>query len=147
MAGWELDAVETIGVFDQQFAAVVFVRCGEEQSCGKVGANPLPGGSNSADGSIHMGAEVTASCVAIKHRRKNLERKGGRHEQGGAGETGKNHLSELHRNRMALRQLEVFLYALCLVAGGDFAVNPLRRVESRTRTRNFTGDQYIGNRD
>ena len=74
-----------------------------------------------------------AAGVAVEHGRKHAQRERRRHEERERARAASTHLAELHGNGAALRQLEVFLYALRLIAGGDLAVDPFSRVERGAR--------------
>ena len=43
VSGGQFDALRAIGIFDDEFAAFVFIGIGEEQCGGDIGANALAG--------------------------------------------------------------------------------------------------------
>ena len=73
--------VHAVGVLDDQFAAVVFVGLGKEQSRGKIGADAVSGCAHLANRVVHMRAERLAALIAVEQRRKHLRRQCRRNEQ------------------------------------------------------------------
>src|SRR5207302_9163465 len=94
-----------------------------------------------------MRAKVSSAGIAVEHRGKYAERECRGHEQRGPCESREHHFAQLYRGGVALRELEIFFYALCLISGGHFAVYPLGRVERCSCLRHFTYGKHIGDRD
>src|SRR3546814_13267119 len=74
MPGRQLGAVLAVGILDDQFAAVVFIRPGQEQRAGQVGADAKISVAHGTDRIVDMGAESLPRAIAVEQRRENLER-------------------------------------------------------------------------
>ena len=92
-----------------------------------------------------MRAEGLAARVAVEQRRKNpVRQRRGDEERIGA-QRAENHLAELLRGGMILRDLHVVLRLCGLVAGGDLAIHPRRLVEDLPRGGELGGVEDVGN--
>ena len=66
MARRKFDAVNSVGVFDNQLAAVVFVGCVEEESSREIGANSLGRARDLTYRVVYVRPKRLARLVAIE---------------------------------------------------------------------------------
>ena len=92
-----------------------------------------------------MVAERLAALVAVEERREHAQRQRRGQEQRVAGERLADHVAELARHGMILRQLLVVLDLHRLVPGRDAPVYPFRRVQLAARMRHLLGGEDVGN--
>jgi hypothetical protein len=147
VAGGEFNALNAIGVFDAEFAAVVFVRGGEEESGGEVGANAMACAGDVANGVVNVGPEILAARVAVEEGREYAEGKGGGEEEGIAAEGGEDDLAEFAGDGAVFGELGIVFGFGGLMAGGDFAIDPVGFVEELAGVSDLLGVQDIWNSD
>lgn len=129
VSGRKLHAMCSISVFNDQFAAFVFIRVGEKKRRGEIRANAMRRARYLADGVINMRAERLATLVAIEQRRENTLWQCGRNEERVLAKRFENRLAELHRGGVILRQLQIVFGPAGLMTRCNTAVDPLRGIE------------------
>ena len=97
----ELDRLRSIGVLDQQLAAVVFFRRSQEQRGRQVGAQPVRGTGNLPDGVVDVRAKGHAGLVAIEQRRIHMARQRGADEESVVLQCAQILIADLARGRSA----------------------------------------------
>ena len=145
MAGGQFDALRAVGIFDDEFAALVFVGIGEEQRGGDIGADALGAAGDLTDGVIDVSAERLAAGVAIEQRREDLQGERGRDEQGALAKRAEHEVAKLARGGRTFGQLDIVFGAGGLVAGGYAAIHPIRGIEKLSRVTHLILRQEIGN--
>jgi len=144
VTGGEFDGFGAVGVLDDEFAAVVFVGIGEEERAGKIRAKAMAGAGDDADGTVDVRAEGLAAGVAVEHRREDVQRQGGGHEQRVAAERAKDRGADLFRDGVFDVELLVVFDACALVAGGGLAVDPLGGLEQGAGFGDLGGREDVG---
>src|SRR5262245_12041895 len=66
----ELDRVHAVGVLDEQLAAVVVVRLGEEQRGGQIRPQAMRRAADLTNGVVDVMAERASALVAVEERRE-----------------------------------------------------------------------------
>ena len=118
-----------IGVLDDQLAAVVAVRLGQEQRGRQVGADAGRRAGRIADGVVHVQAEGLAFAVDVEQLRKDARRQRGRHEERIAGQALVDQRGGLQPLFGIGGQLQVVLHQGGLEAGSATAVLPVRLLQ------------------
>lgn len=97
--------MDSVGVLDTEFTAVVMLRFFEEKCGGKIGADPGTGTGKLPDCIVHVSAEGLPAAVAVEERWKNSEGEGGAEEERVLAQGPEDHLADLPGDRMALWDL------------------------------------------
>jgi hypothetical protein len=67
--------VNSVGVFDNEFAAIIVFWFGKKQSGGNVGANAVTGAGDLPESVVNVSAERLAALIAIEKRWENAQGK------------------------------------------------------------------------
>lgn len=141
----QFDGFAAVGVFDDEFSAFVFVRVGEEERAGEVGADLFLAAGDDSDGSIDVGAEGLAAGVAVEHGRQDVEGQGGGEEDWISAEGPEDEISDLLGDGVLGEELLVVFDAGSLVACGGLAVYPVRGFEKLSRLGGLFVSEYVWN--
>ena len=95
--------MRTERVLNDQFAAAIIVGLAQEQGCRQISAYPMWRSRHLPDGGIDMSAEALTLAVAVKHRRKHLQRQRRREKRCRTLKSRNDHFAELQGDGMALR--------------------------------------------
>ncbi|MNT17760.1 hypothetical protein D3C72_1529350 [compost metagenome] len=144
VAGRQLDAVQAVGVFRHQLAALVLVRIAEKQRARHVGAHVLAGERVAADGIVDVIAVGHAALVAVEHRRHGDLGQRRRHEQRIARQRALYQRRQFARGLALRRQLQIVFDVERLVAGGGTAVLPLGIGQQHAGVGQFFGGEDFG---
>ena len=147
MAGIVFDALRAIRVFDDKFAAVVFVWFGEEKRGGKIGADAVRRTGNLADGAVHVRAELLTTRITIEHWRQNVQGQRRGHEQRIQRERFQNHLADLTGGGMRDWNLQVIFGPGCLRSSGRLAIDPFGRLQNFSGFGSLSGRENVWNRE
>src|SRR5215470_15144932 len=101
--------MHSVGIFDHQFPAVIFIRLREEKRRGKIGANSVSRAGNLPDSVVNVRTKRLAALVTVEQRWKNFRRQCRGNKEWILSERLQDHLADLLRRRAILRQLHVVL--------------------------------------
>ena len=146
ISGRELDAVAAIGIFDDQFAAVVVLRRAQEQGGRQVGAHRVHAAAAAvvADRVVDVEAERLAAGVAVEQRRVDPLRQRGGEEGWVLRQRVENERPEFARDRIVFRQLRIVLGLGRLMAGGDASIGPAGLLQARPAMGDLFGGEDLG---
>src|ERR1700733_2368714 len=128
VAGRQFCALAAEVALDDEFAAAVVLRRGQEQGRRQVRAQLLVGAGDHAHCPVHMRAKMHALAVAIEHRRIHLVGQNRTDEQRTALQLRENKIAQLASHRAGFFELAVVLPLRALESRGDAPVHPWRRL-------------------